>query len=122
MKKIFFAALLALISLVGVAQGVVKISFDTMRISEDAGKTWSDPVKINGKFVIDGHKTVSLILGDDKQDYTITKSTKENDKTTIECTSADGESSTITFASKAKEVTITSSTGVINFKITEVAK
>lgn len=113
---------MALISIAGLAQGVVKVNFDSMRISEDAGKTWSDPVKINGQFIIDGEKTISLILGSDKQDYAIKKSEVSDDKTTLSCTDSDGEAVTVVFTPKSKEIVLSSSLGVTNFKITKVEK
>lgn len=122
MKKLFLAALVALISIAGLAQGVVKVNFDSMRISEDAGKTWSDAVKINGRFIIDGEKTISLILGSDKQDYAIKESQVSDDKTTLSCTDSDGEAVTVVFTPKSKEITLSSSLGVTNFKITKVDK
>lgn len=122
MKKLFLAALVALISIAGFAQGVVKVNFDSMKISEDAGKTWSEAVKINGQFIIDGEKTISLILGSDKQGYSIKKSEVSDDKTTLSCTDSDGEVVTVVFAPKSKEITLSSSLGVTNFKITKIDK
>lgn len=121
MKKFIITALFALVSGLTFAQGVVTLNFDSMKISEDKGKTWSEATPVKGQFVIDeAKKTLLMNIANDIQTFTILGQQKSDDKvTTLKChtTDADKKAVNFIFSQKAKDAIFESQDGMISFNL-----
>ncbi|MEG1414189.1 MAG: hypothetical protein RR980_03675 [Mucinivorans sp.] len=121
MKKILLITFLALTTLVGFAQSNIRLSFNAMRLSEDAGKTWSQELAMKGTLLLQS-KTITLTIGDDGQKYQIVNHSKTDDTQSYVCKNSDNEDLTITYNAKEKRALMTTASSMSSFSITKEAQ
>ena len=96
----------------------VVATFNKMKMSDDGGKTWSEPLDVAGTFEL-GVPLASLTVAGDKQTYDVHETTKNADGVwTYRCTTKENETVTIAYNAKARTIEATTSIGTTLFMVT----
>ncbi|MEG0466960.1 MAG: hypothetical protein RSF93_04745 [Mucinivorans sp.] len=117
MKKIILTTILALFASIAFAQTNLTVSFNAMRLSEDSGKTWSDPLPVKGTLLFQA-QTITLTIVGESQKYTVLSSSTKDDTLTCECKNSDDENIQVTYNEKEKKALIITPASISSLAVT----
>lgn len=122
MKKLLIISVLSLMTSLAWAQNL-KLDFDSMKMSDDKGKTWSKSAPIKGHFDIQGDKkTMTIVMMGDEQVFTINKTHEIKDKIAFNCSNTKNDNVEFTYTKKDNEILFSTSSGIISFNVIDDSK